>query len=85
LQVVAETDNGIEAEYWVGIFTPAGMSEEGVARMSDIFRRASAMSGEQLKKVGLRPAWKSAAYLGRIHVREWELWRSELERLGMKP
>jgi len=86
LRTVAETgNNGIEAEYWVGIFAPRGISEEEILRLSEIFRKASERSGEQLKKVGLRHAWKPAAELRRIHEQDVARWKPQLELLGIKP
>ena len=85
LRVLAQTGSGIEMEGWIGIFAPPETSSEQVARLSEIFRRASQRSQEKLQNVGFEQVWRSGTEAQAMHEKDYAKGQAMLKALGLPP
>jgi tripartite-type tricarboxylate transporter receptor subunit TctC len=85
LRIIAESGWGIDVEGWIGIFAPPHTPQSEVARLADIFQRASERGRARLGDFGFRRLWLSGEELSAVHRREYSQWLPLLERLGIQP
>ena len=84
VQLIARSGSGIVAQGWLGIFAPKGISQEEIGRLAATFRLASDACRNTFPTLGLQQVWAPAHELQALHKRSYELWKPELDLLGIR-